>query len=275
MLTKHTAQDTDVWPGEMPPPEVRAEIRQIALTEIKAEDIAGSHLAPWYAPFHVAEMRYHARQEQRGEQQKTQERIENRNERRIAKLEQRLQKNIISADDIVVGCKIVLDIAARWCDLTEMRVLTSLAKRFDPEIGKELDNRFEVARKDANEDRKKPEREELKYFYDRCADAIKTHAGLQYKGTWQQNVEYRPGDTCTYGGSLWIAKSRSQGQKPDAAPGLFQLCVKHGRDGRNGKDGSDGKRVVVAKGHEVPVVRPGMGITYGFNALDDAETGHD
>ena len=59
---------------------------------------------------------------------------------------------------------------------------------------------------------------------------------LLYRGVWAKDEEYVEGDCVTCAGSMWIAKARSCAVDPRQGPGLWQLCVKAGRDYRPGKE---------------------------------------
>ena len=53
---------------------------------------------------------------------------------------------------------------------------------------------------------------------------------LIYKGVWREGDAYQPGNTTTWGGSLWHCNSATS-EKP-GVNGDWTLAVKRGRDGR-------------------------------------------
>jgi hypothetical protein len=105
MLSVRSARDEDVWPnGDMPPIEMRKEIRRVAIHEVSAEDVAGSSFSAWYAPYAVAEARVRARLEKQAERQQRVQVEEGANAKRIAALEKRLasiQKSMSAVLDLV------------------------------------------------------------------------------------------------------------------------------------------------------------------------------
>jgi hypothetical protein len=127
----------------------------------------------------------------------------------------------------------VMDVAKTFDDLAEMRVWTSIAKRFDPEVGKELAERYEAIRKDLK-DEKEPALEDLKLFADRAIDAMKVHTAMKYKGVWSPSNDYELGDTCTHDGSCWIATIQNKGLRPGDGQ-TWKLIVKRGKDGRDAR----------------------------------------
>lgn len=62
----------------------------------------------------------------------------------------------------------------------------------------------------------------------------------KYCEIWRSENSYMRGDIVTYGGSGWVAKENSTGDKPGDGSKAWQLFTKKGRDGRDGKDGRDG-----------------------------------
>ncbi|MEX3690609.1 hypothetical protein AB3X91_16200 [Paraburkholderia sp. BR14263] len=60
-----------------------------------------------------------------------------------------------------------------------------------------------------------------------------TIAVLIYRGVWQEDHEYEPGDMVTWGGSMWHCNARTR-ERPDAGNAAWTLAVKRGRDGKNG-----------------------------------------
>jgi hypothetical protein len=53
-----------------------------------------------------------------------------------------------------------------------------------------------------------------------------------YREVYQEGAEYQPGDTVTWGGSLWVAQ-RATNAKPDGPESGWRLAVKRGRDGKD------------------------------------------
>lgn len=51
------------------------------------------------------------------------------------------------------------------------------------------------------------------------------------RGVYKSGQDYVPGDAATYGGSLWIAQSKTN-ERPGTGDG-WRLAVKRGRDGRD------------------------------------------
>lgn len=60
-----------------------------------------------------------------------------------------------------------------------------------------------------------------------------------YRGIFRPGDVYEEGDAVTRGGSLWIARERTQTTPGEGASG-WQLAAKCGRDGLNGKAGPQG-----------------------------------
>jgi hypothetical protein len=61
----------------------------------------------------------------------------------------------------------------------------------------------------------------------------------QYRGVWKEGAVYVPGDTVTWGGSMWITDKPTE-ERPGAGKTAWQLCVKAGRDGKTGAPGPVG-----------------------------------
>lgn len=57
------------------------------------------------------------------------------------------------------------------------------------------------------------------------------------RGIFKEGQSYETGDGVTWGGSFWIAQSKTAA-KPDSGEG-WRLAVKRGRDGKDGRDGID------------------------------------
>lgn len=57
-----------------------------------------------------------------------------------------------------------------------------------------------------------------------------------YRGVYKTDEEYVPGDSTTFGGSLWIAERKTTA-KPDTPDSGWRLAVKRGRDGKDAKVG--------------------------------------
>jgi len=64
-------------------------------------------------------------------------------------------------------------------------------------------------------------------------------AGFQWKGSWDPQVTYSPGDTVQHDGTAYVTTISTSGNVPPAAP--WQQFVAAGRDGANGRDGVDGR----------------------------------
>lgn len=60
-----------------------------------------------------------------------------------------------------------------------------------------------------------------------------------YRGVYAAGQAYQQGDTVTYGGSVWIARTATS-EKPGDAGTAWQLAVKTGREGKPGRDGIPG-----------------------------------
>lgn len=73
-----------------------------------------------------------------------------------------------------------------------------------------------------------------------------------YRGVYEEGRAYDPGDTVTWGGSLWHCNEPTT-DKPKANLTAWTLAVKCGRDGRDGKPGEKGERG--------PEGRPGRDLT--------------
>jgi hypothetical protein len=56
---------------------------------------------------------------------------------------------------------------------------------------------------------------------------------MMYAGTWNVEKTFYLGDFCTSGGSLWACLKSNTGVKPGSSPDIWQLAVKHGRDGND------------------------------------------
>ena len=63
---------------------------------------------------------------------------------------------------------------------------------------------------------------------------------MVYKGVYDEIADYDVGDSVTFKGAIWTAKSPMQGVKPAEHAERWQLSVKPGRDGKDGNDGKDG-----------------------------------
>ena len=63
---------------------------------------------------------------------------------------------------------------------------------------------------------------------------------MVYKGVYDEIVDYDVGDSVTFKGAIWTAKSPMRGVKPAEHAKEWQLSVKSGRDGKDGKDGEAG-----------------------------------
>ena len=67
---------------------------------------------------------------------------------------------------------------------------------------------------------------------------------IVYKGIFREGENYKPGDTVTWGGSLWHCNIATD-SKPDGVTkegsiqGIWTLATKRGRDGKDGRDGLD------------------------------------
>jgi integrin beta 3 len=68
---------------------------------------------------------------------------------------------------------------------------------------------------------------------------FKTDAQI-YRGVWKAGDAYEPGDTVTWGGSLFVCR-RETIAKPETNDD-WTLAVKRGRDGKDGQPGRPGER---------------------------------
>jgi hypothetical protein len=59
-----------------------------------------------------------------------------------------------------------------------------------------------------------------------------------YRGVFREGEDYTPGDTVTWGGSLWHCNEQTK-DKPTDGSKAWQLAAKRGRDGKDGRDGID------------------------------------
>jgi hypothetical protein len=82
----------------------------------------------------------------------------------------------------------------------------------------------------------KPLTDEIGKLQKRVAEleAARSTPPIKYLGIWKQDTEYKPGNTVTWGGSMWHANTVSKGLKPGDGNTEWTLCVKRGRDGRDG-----------------------------------------
>ena len=66
---------------------------------------------------------------------------------------------------------------------------------------------------------------------------------MLYRGVWTEGHAYGAGDTVTWGGALWIARSDTSARPGIAAAEsrAWTLACKAGRDGKPGKNGVDGR----------------------------------
>jgi len=66
---------------------------------------------------------------------------------------------------------------------------------------------------------------------------------MTWQGVYDATTTYLRPDVVTCEGSLWVARSRTQGDRPgtDGGAQAWALIVKRGRDGRDGQNGADGK----------------------------------
>jgi integrin beta 3 len=53
-----------------------------------------------------------------------------------------------------------------------------------------------------------------------------------HRGIYKKDAKYEDGDLVTWGGSMWLAKSETEGKQP-GTHASWQLVVKHGRDGKD------------------------------------------
>jgi integrin beta 3 len=66
--------------------------------------------------------------------------------------------------------------------------------------------------------------------------------GIVYRDLWDAGIEYEPGDTVTWGGSMWTAKQAHRGMAPDGlnSKQYWALSVMRGRQGKQGTKGDPG-----------------------------------
>lgn len=62
-----------------------------------------------------------------------------------------------------------------------------------------------------------------------------------YRGIYQKDAAYHPGDCVTWSGSLWHCQAETT-EKPGEKTAGWKLCVKSGRDGKDGMRGERGER---------------------------------
>lgn len=55
--------------------------------------------------------------------------------------------------------------------------------------------------------------------------AVAESRGLKFLGVWQRAMDYRPGDTVTADGSLWVATAACQSERPGTGP-AWQLAAR-------------------------------------------------
>jgi hypothetical protein len=55
---------------------------------------------------------------------------------------------------------------------------------------------------------------------------------MVYRNIFKRGETYKPGDTVTFGGSLWHCNAETQ-EKPDINVVNWTLCAKKGSDGRS------------------------------------------
>lgn len=147
-------------------------------------------------------------------------------EKRLAKLEKGLRFDCTAKE----FTDLMLSVIASRVDLLELRMLASLARRLDPEIGEELVaeyNRIRTDKKDGEFPNTEPHRAK---FYDKAAEAVRAKS-IRYRGIWQDGQRYKEGDVVTCGGSAWYCLRSTVG-RPSTAHDDFRLMVKAGRDGK-------------------------------------------
>ena len=57
---------------------------------------------------------------------------------------------------------------------------------------------------------------------------------MLYKGVWQEGVDYREGNTVTFGGSGWVCQKSDTTEKPGTGSDWI-LAIKKGRDGKDAR----------------------------------------
>lgn len=83
-----------------------------------------------------------------------------------------------------------------------------------------------------------------------CGDRIKVFPFTMpiplYRGTYDPTKAYEPGDTVTWGGSQWVAKTSTTSIAPDenstSGKATWALSVMRGRQGKQGQKGDAGER---------------------------------
>lgn len=63
---------------------------------------------------------------------------------------------------------------------------------------------------------------------------------LIYRDVYRPDIDYAPGDTVTFGGSVWVCKAPTR-DKPDGISKAWRLAVKTGRPGKDGDKGDKGE----------------------------------
>lgn len=62
---------------------------------------------------------------------------------------------------------------------------------------------------------------------------------MLYKGIYKAGAEHVPGDTVTWGGSLWHCDEKTADKPGEVGSCGWSLCAKRGRDGKDGLNGKD------------------------------------
>lgn len=70
---------------------------------------------------------------------------------------------------------------------------------------------------------------------------IKLVGAMLYRGVYDMDRKYEPGDCVTWAGSMWVAKAETV-SKPGTDP-TWQLSAKRGQEGKAGRDGRDAREV--------------------------------
>src|SRR5687768_7245424 len=70
-------------------------------------------------------------------------------------------------------------------------------------------------------------------------------APLRYRGVFEDGRKYSPGDTVTWGGSMWFCSKEDTTAKPglasDESRGAWVMCVRKGSEGKTGPPGPPGR----------------------------------
>jgi hypothetical protein len=75
-------------------------------------------------------------------------------------------------------------------------------------------------------------KEQIAPLNEQIAELQQTLEQFGYVGQWTEGVEYKRGNFCTLGGSLWHCNATTSTSRPTTDNSDWSLAVKRGRDGR-------------------------------------------